>query len=222
MVGTIFTNRKILRFAMVLITALAATAVVACGGSDAPAAPDPTIVPPTASREVVRVTPAPVPTETPVPTATAEPTAEPTVQLNQDLADEIIAITKSLPVVEFPAAIMKGAERLDSDQVKAEWAEFLSGSRTFALNGVIFDWCSDGSGTWVYEVGTPGFTGAKFDWELVSDPGGSWNTIIVVIRLRDQKLYDLMNYAGGDGFRLGLAPPDQGGSFSAFKSPDCD
>ncbi|MCH8910702.1 MAG: hypothetical protein IH867_08180 [Chloroflexi bacterium] len=163
-----------------------------------------------------------MPTETPVPAATAEPTGEPTVELTQDLADEIIAITKSQPVVEFPAAIMKGAERLDSDQVKAEWAEFLSGSRTFALNGVIFDWCSDGSGTWVYEVGDPGFTGAKFDWELVSDPGGSWNTIIVVIRLRDQKLYDLMNYAGGDGFRLALAPPDQGGSFSAFKSPDCD
>jgi predicted ATPase len=86
---------------------------------------------------------------------------------------------------------------------------------------MIVDWCDGATGVWVYEVGTPAFTGAKFDYELKSDPGGSWNTIVAVVKFHDKKLYDLMNYAGGDGFRIGLAPSGVMEDWEAFESPGC-
>jgi hypothetical protein len=219
--GSIFTNR---RLAALIISVFAAFALAACGGdSDTPAAADTPVPPaPTATEVVIKVTPAPVPTETPVPTPTVEPTAEPKAELTQEQADKFRSDTRAQPVAEFPASLLKGAERLDSDEALAAWAEFLTGTRQIVFNGaLIIDWCDGKSGVWVYEVGTSAFTGAKFDFELKSDPGGSWNTIIAVVKLHDKKLFDLMNYAGGDGFRIGLAPSGVLDDWEAYESPGC-
>jgi len=56
--------------------------------------------------------------------------------------------------------------------------------------------CPGGEGTWVYELGSPNFTGAKFDYELQNDPGGSWNSVAFAYKLRDKTLFDLMGVAG--------------------------
>ncbi|MDA1279589.1 MAG: hypothetical protein O3B95_06035 [Chloroflexi bacterium] len=146
----------------------------------------------------------------------------PVEELTQDVADRYRSETRAQPVAEFPAEIAQGAERLDSDEVLAHWREFLAGTRQIVFKGsLIMEWCSNGKGTWVYEVGTPAFTGATFDYEVVSDPGGSWNTIVAIVKLHDPKLFDLMNYAGGNGFRVGLAPSGVLEDWEAYDSPTC-
>ena len=219
--GSIITNR---RLSALIISVFAAFALATCGGdSDTPAAADTPVPPaPTATQIVVEVTVAPVPTETPVPTSTVEPTAEPKPALTQEQADKFVSDTRAMPVSEFPPSLLKGGDRLKSDEALATWTEFLVGTRQIIFNGsLIVDWCDGATGVWVYEVGTPAFTGAKFDYELKSDPGGSWNTIVAVVKFHDKKLYDLMNYAGGDGFRIGLAPSGVMEDWEAFESPGC-
>lgn len=220
----IFTKRLA---TILFMAAFAALALAACGNDTADAAAaSPTVteiaVEPTATQVVIEVTAAPVPTETPVPTATVQPTLEPTIVLTQDVADNLLATTKEQPAIEFPAAISKGADALESDAVISTWTDFLTGARHVALNEtIIHEFCSDGTGTWVWESGTPGFTGQKFDWELVSDPGATWRSVIVIVKMHDQKLYDLLNYSGGDGWRLGLSQPNQYNEWQSYESPDC-
>lgn len=150
----------------------------------------------------------------------AEP--EPKPELTQERAEALIAETKGQPVVEFPDSLRWGAEKISPEAVLAKWTEILTGTRTVALSeSIVWEYCSDNTGVWVYEVGTPGFTGAKFDWELKNDPGGTWNTAVVVIKMHEQKLYDLLNYAGGDGFRYGLSEPSDANKWQAYVSPDC-
>ncbi|MEE8045507.1 MAG: hypothetical protein V3T49_01570 [Dehalococcoidia bacterium] len=218
---TIITKR---RTVTLIISMLAMFVLAACGGENAePAAVDTaTAVPPTPTQVVIEVTAAPIPTETPVPTATVEPTPEPTADLTDELAAKFVSDTKAGAMVDFPSELTKGSERIDDDQVLAHWEDFISGTRSFAFSeGLIIEWCSGGEGTWVYEVGTPAFTGAKFDYELRSDPGSSWNSIVVIVKMREKKLFDLMNYAGGDGFRIGLAAPKPGDPSGYHTSPDC-
>lgn len=222
----IYTVRSIVPIAALL----AIFVVAACGRDSTAAQGDQTSTARTASNieaaaapsatfVVVEVTAAPVPTETPVPVAMTHPTAEPTVELTEERAAEIIAETESQPIVEFPSEITPGAERLESNKVLDHWQQYVNGTRIRALS-IIWEFCSDGTGIWIYEVGTPAFTGAKFDYELKSDTGASWHSIIVSISLHDQNLRDLMNYAGGDSFRVALTPP--GEDQIAYKSPYCD
>jgi hypothetical protein len=87
--------------------------------------------------------------------------------------------------------------------VLAHWADFIEGSRSFGFGGgLILEYCPGGEGTWVYELGSPNYTGAKFDYELKNDPGGSWNSVVVSYKFRDQVLFDLMNSTGGTGNRI--------------------
>lgn len=183
---------------------LAVLAFVACGGDSKPAAAveAPTTVPPAATQVVVEVTVAPVPTETPVPTAKPDPTSKPPAELTKNFGSEVLAASKAQPMVDFPVEITKGSPILEKDQVLAYWTEFLEGTRTFAFSdSLIWELCPGGEGTWVYELGSPNFTGAKFDYELQNDPGGSWNSVVLVYKLRDKTLFDLM---GGAGNRVGF------------------
>ena len=218
---------------VVPVTALLIISVIAACGGEGTAArddqtstalPSPTTgtsAAPTATFVTVEVTPAPVPTEPPVPTATIRPTAEPTVELTDERAAAIIAETESQPIVEFPSEITPGADRLTPEEVLDAWHEYLGGTRIkVILDSILWEFCSDGTGTWVYEIGTPAFIGAKFNYELVNDPGASWHSIVVKIDLHDQQLKDLMNYSGGDFFRVGLIPPRE--DQIAYESPDCD
>lgn len=205
------------------ISILAMFALVACGYEEAEAAANtPAIAAPTATQITIEVTAAPVPTETPVPAATAEPTAEPTVVLTDEISDDILAVTKAQPVIEFPASISKGAPELPIDEALAVWSDLLVGSRTVAVGETtIIEFCADGIGTWIWELGTPSQTGAPFDWELSGDPGGSWRSSIVTIRPHDQKLYEIFSYATGDGLRLGMAEPNQYKDWQIYEAITC-
>jgi hypothetical protein len=208
-----------------IISIIAMFALVACTSEDATAAAVPTQIEPTPTAVVIEVTAAPIPTETPVPTATPEPTVEvePTALLTEDEVTKLKEETRSQPMVEFPAKMLKGSEPLTSDQVLLQWEEFITGTRSFAFNdSLIWEVCSGGEGTWVYEVGSPAFTGAKFDWELRNDPGGSWNSVVIIIKMQDQKLFDLMNYSGGDGLRVGLTAPAPGEPSGYYESAECN
>ncbi len=212
------------QIAILALVVIAAMTLVACGGDPDEVAVQPTDVPPTPTNVVIEVTAAPIPTETPIPTPTMEPTIppEPTVGLSDDAVEKLKAETTSQPMVEFPSSMMKGSTPLGSDEALAHWEEFISGTRSFAFNdSLLWEVCSGGEGTWLYEVGSPAFTGAKFEWELKSDAGGSWNSAIIVIKMQDQNLFDLMNYAGGDGLRVGLPVPKAGEPSGYYESATC-
>ncbi|HIF73156.1 MAG TPA: hypothetical protein EYQ61_11460 [Dehalococcoidia bacterium] len=70
-------------------------------------------------------------------------------------------------------------------------------------------------------MGTPSQTNQPFDGALSGDPGGSWCSTIVTIKIHDKKIFDLLNYAGGDGFRIGLAEPNQYSDWQIYESLTC-
>jgi hypothetical protein len=209
---------------VLFVAVLALSMLSACGNDVTTAASAPDVAPtiaPTPTFEVVEVTAVPIPTETPAPVATVESTIEPTIELTDDVAAQIIAETESQPIAEFPEKLNPSSAALPDEEVLVLWQEFLNGTRRKAIaNSIIFEFCSDGTGTWVYEVGTPAFTGANFDYTLHSDPGASWHSIVVNVKMREKRLYDILNYAGGDGFRIALTPPKEGQI--AYDSPDCN
>ncbi len=218
--GTNTAKRRIatgLFIAMVAILALAA-----CSGEEAPPVGEvaaPVIVAPTATTAVIEATAAPVPTKTPAPTPALEPTQKPPVVTTQNH----LAESKAQPMIDFPIEITSGSPILDGDQVLVHWADFIEGSRSFAfVGGLILEFCSGGEGTWVYELGSPNYTGGKFDYELKNDPGGSWNSVVVSYKFRDQVLFDLMNSTGGAGNRIAFQAIKSGEPSNFHEALTCD
>lgn len=80
------------------------------------------------------------------------------------------------------------------------------------------EFCDDDAGTWIWESGTPSQTNQPFDPALSSDTWGSWRSTIVTIKIHDKKIFDLLDYASGDGCRFGLAEPNKYADWQIYES----
>jgi len=215
------------RTAILIMSMVAALALIACGNESTnadtndDAAALPTFVAPTATQIVVEVTAAPQQTETPAPTPAPEPTQKPAAKITKNLGATLLAETKAQPMIDFPIEITSGSPPLDEEQVLVHWSGFLEGSRNYGFGGtIIWELCPGGEGTWVYELGSPNFTGAKFDYELKTDPGGTWNSTVMVYKFRAKVLFDLMDSTGGAGNRAAFQPI-KAGEPSNFHEATC-
>jgi hypothetical protein len=186
-------------------------------------APEPTATTQPTAVPTSTLAPTVAPTATPEPTATQTAIPEPTVAPWPAYVEEVIAETLAQEMLEFPAALEKGSDRLQSDEAIAAWVEYIGGVRLFSEDGFqIEEFCSDGTGSTVYLSGAREFAGATFTYEVISDPGGSWNTAIASIIFSDAVLHDVKTRNSAKAERFTLAGPGTLNYFNAYVSPACD
>lgn len=145
------------------------------------------------------------PTISPTPTSFVAPTPDTSTNLSSAAA----ALLDLDELRDFPDSLRSESTPLTQQKSKAEWDQFLSGTRVIAGTTTIVDFCSDHTGRWIAsETRQLRYEGESFEWSIAFGLGDRWNQPRLSIEFRD--LIERNEEDTGD-FTSELIPPDING-----------